>query len=96
MNFNSPNDFYQFLTRSGLSGLSPETQNLVSCMDALSRMCACDPQEAKQAKLGQCKQHYLAFASKAQGFSNSLLSKTNNEMRICFYLNKQLISTINR
>lgn len=96
MNFNSPNDFYSFLVGNGLSGISPETQNLVACMDILSRMCACDPAEAKQAKFNQCKQNYIAFASRAQSFSMSLFSKVQNDTRISFYLNNQLLASISR
>jgi len=96
MNFNSPNDAYHFLIGNKLVGLCPETQNLVACMDILIRMCACDPQEAKQARFNQCKQHYIAFASKARNFSSILLSKLGNDNRLNFYLNNQLLSTVSR
>ncbi len=95
MNFNTPNDCYHFLVGNGLVGLCPESQNLVACMDILSRMCSCDPAPAKQARMNQCKQHYIAFASRAGSFAAQLLSKTN-ETRINFYLNGQLLATITR
>jgi len=96
MNFNSPNDCYHFLVGNGLVGLCPETQNLVACMDILVRMCSCDPQDKKQARFNQCKQNYIAFASRAQSFSAQLLSKVPNDNRINFHLNNQLISTVVR
>jgi hypothetical protein len=95
MNFNSPSDCYHFLIGNGLVGLCAETQNLVACMDVLSRMCSCDPLSAKQAKMNQCKQNYIAFASRASNFTSILLSKTNNN-RITFYLNGQILVTITR
>lgn len=96
MNFNTPNDFYHFLVGNGLVGLCPETQNLVSCMDVLMRMCSCDPQDKKQAKFNQCKQSYVAFATRAQTYSSRLFGKLSNETRINFYLNNQLLSSLIR
>jgi hypothetical protein len=95
MNVNNPNELYHFLIGNGLVGICPEAQNLVACMDILSRMCACDPPEAKQARLNQCKQHYVAFAARASGYSATLLTKTNDN-RIHFYLNGQLIGSVAR
>lgn len=95
MNFNNPGDLYHFLVGNALVGICPEAQNLVACMDILSRMCSCDPPQAKQDKMNQCKQHYIAFASRAQGYSPTLLSKINDN-RMSFYLNNQLIGTVSR
>lgn len=95
MNINSPNDCYHFLIRNGFVGLCPETQNLVACMDILTRMCACDPAEAKQARYNQCKQNYIAFAGRAQNYAGTLFSKVNDS-RITFCLNNQPISTVTR
>jgi len=95
MNFNSPNDCYHFLVGNGLVGLCPESQNLISCMDILSRMCSCDPAEAKQTRFNQCKQNYISFAGRSQNFAAQLLSKANDN-RINFYLNNQLLATIVR
>jgi hypothetical protein len=95
MNINSPNDLYHFLVGNGMVGICPEAQNLVTCMDILVRMCACDPPQSKQARLNQCKQHYVAFASRAQNFSYLLLSKANDN-RMQFYLNNQMIASITR
>jgi len=96
MNFNSPNDCYHFLVGNGLVGLCPETQNLVACMDILTRMCSCDPANAKQNRFNQCKQNYIAFAGRAGNFTTQLLSKVQNETRISFYLNGQMLSTVSR
>jgi len=96
MNFESPQDCSRFLVGNGLVGLCPETQNLVACMDILVRMCACDPAEKKQARYNQCKQNYIAFASRATGFSSVLLSKCPNDNRINFYLNGQLLCSVTR
>ena len=95
MNFNSPNDCSHFLVGNGLVGLCPETQNLVACINILSRMCACDPAPKKQARFNQCKQHYITFANRASGFAAEMLSKANCN-RINFYLNNQLLVTITR
>ena len=95
MNINGPTDLNGFLIGNGIVGICPEGQNLVACLDVLSRMCACDPPEAKRARYNQCQQHYVNFASRAQSFAGTLLSKTN-ESRIQFYLNNQLIATIIR
>jgi hypothetical protein len=95
MNINGPNDLYNFLIRNGLAGMCPESQNLVTCMDILVRMCACEPPQAKQDRYNQCKRHYTAFACRSQNFAYTLLSKTNDN-RIQFYLNNQIISTLSR
>ena len=95
MNISSPNDLNNFLIGNALVGMCPETQNLVACMDMLSRMCACDPPQAKQAKANQCKQHYISFVSRAQSFSSILLSKANDN-KMSFHLNGQLIGNISR
>ena len=94
MKINSPNEAYHFLKNNGLSGLCQESQQLIACMNILSRMCSCDPIESRKAKFNQCTQHYIAFASKAPSFSGALLNKINGERRITFYLNNQLISNI--
>lgn len=95
MNINSPNDLYNFLKGNGIVGVCPEAQHMVACMDSLIRMCACDPPQAKQTKFNQCKQYYIAFASRAQNFAYTLLAKTTDN-RIQFHLNGQIISTITR
>ena len=95
MNINSPNELHHFLVGKGITGICPEAQHLVTCMDILSRMCACDPQAAKQARFNQCRQHYIAFASRAQSIAHLIFPKID-EVRIQFYLNNQLISIINR
>lgn len=95
MNINSPNDAYRFLVSNNIIGICPEAQNLVTCMDALSRMCACDSAEAKQQRFNQCAQNYIAFAKRAAGFSGVLLAKAQDS-RISFLMNGQQISTYTR
>ena len=95
MNMAGPNDLYHFLVGNGLVGICPEAQHMVACMDVLIRMCACDPQKAKQDRLNQCRQHYIAFVSKSPNFAIPLLTKANDN-RMQFYLNNQLIATITR
>ena len=90
-----PEDLRNFLIGNGIVGICPEAQNLVACMDMLARMCACDPSQAKQAKLNQCKQYYIGFASRASSFASTLLSKANDS-RMDFYLNNQMIASITR
>jgi len=96
MNINSPQDACKFLITYRLLGLCSETQNLVSCMDALSRMCSCDTQEAKNNKFNQCKQNYISFVSKSNVFKNEIFSKLSGENRINFSFNGQPIGTICR
>jgi len=96
MNFNAPSDVNGWLLGNGLVGLCPETQNLITCMDMLSRMCPCDSSDAKTKRFNQCKQHYIAFASRAQSFSPQLFSKAPNENKFCFFLNNQLLSSVTR
>ena len=95
MIFKGPEDLRHFLIGNGIIGICPEAQNLVACMDILARMCACDPPQSKQAKYNQCKQHYIAFASKSSSFAAMLLSKVNDS-RVDFYLNNQMIASITR
>lgn len=95
MNINNPNDLYQFLLNNALSGVSPEAQGFVSCMNILLKMCSCDPAQAKIARYNQCTQNYIAFVSKSPSISGILLSKANDS-RISFYLNGQLLSSIIR
>lgn len=95
MNINNAQEMYGFLIGHGLAGLCPESQNLVSCMDFLSRMCSCESTQAKASKYHQCMQSYVGFASRAQNYSNRLLSSAN-DVRMSFYLNNQLIGSISR
>ena len=90
-----PEDLRNFLIGNGIVGICPEAQNLVACMDMLARMCACDPPQAKQAKLNQCKQYYIGFASRASSLSPTLLSKANDGI-MDFYINNQMIASIRR
>ena len=95
MNIMSPIELSKFLSTNGIVGVCQEAQNLVACIGVLSRMCACDPPAAKQAKAAECTRHYVAFASKAGSFSALLMSKTADN-RIIFYSNGQIIGGINR
>lgn len=95
MNISSPIELVKFLSSKGIVGVCPEAQNLVACIDALSRICACDPLIAKQMKVAECNRHYVAFVSRASNFSALLMSKTTDN-RIIFYSNGQIIGNVNR
>lgn len=95
MNINSPNELYRFLVGNGLTGICPEAQNLVSCMNVLVRMCSCEPSSVKQSKYNECTQHYINFIKKSGSFSSILLQKAN-ENRINFSINNQMIASIHR
>jgi hypothetical protein len=95
MNINNPNEACSFLVGNGIVGCCQESQNLVACMDILSRMCACDPIEAKRNRYNQCIQNYTSFASRAQSVASIILSKANTN-RVNFYLNGQLIGAVCR
>jgi hypothetical protein len=95
MRINSPNEMYQFVITHGLTGLAPELQALVICLDEYARMCSCDPEATRLAKYNQCKDHYVNFASKAYMFSGALLSKiTDNNLML--YFNNQLLAIVSR
>jgi hypothetical protein len=95
MTINGPKELHGFLVGNNLVRLSPEAQNLVACVDILSRMCACDPPQAKTARWNACMQCYIGFASRASNVATALFQKTNDP-RISFYLNGQLIGEISR
>lgn len=89
MNINGPAELCGFLAGNGLSSLCP---SLINCMDTLSRMCACDPPQAKQARYNQCVQAYIGFAKTAQSYSSILHPKVGNA-KILFFNNGQLIGS---
>ena len=95
MMIKSPQELCSFIVGNGLVGMCPESQGLVACMDILSRMCACDPVQAKTARFNQCRQLYINFVSRASDFGPTLFSKANDN-RISFYLSNQLLREINR
>lgn len=95
MNISGPQECYHFLVGNALVGLCPESQNMVVCIDHLSRMCPCDPAPAKQSKFNQCMALYAAFASKAPNFKGQLFSKVP-ENRIQFFLNGQMVGSVCR
>lgn len=95
MNINNPNECYRFFIGNGLGSICPEAQNLVACMNVLSRMCSCDPPQVKRIKVNECNHHYTSFVAKSKSFSSTLLQKANDN-RINFYLNNQLIGSITR
>ena len=92
MNINGPAELCGFLAGNGLSSLCP---SLINCMDTLSRMCACDPPQAKHARYNQCVQAYIGFAKTARGMAATLVSKVSDG-RITFYLNGQVIGAVSR
>lgn len=95
MRINSPNEMYQFITVHGLTGIAPELQALVICLDQYSRMCSCDPEASRMAKFNECKQHYINFAGKAYMFAGSLLACIP-ENTLTLYLNNQLLAIVTR
>ena len=95
MNINSPKEMYQFLISNGISGISSETTNLISCMDSLLRMCPCDDAKIKNAKYNMCIQHYISITLRINSISAILLSKANDN-RIIFFLNGQKIGSVSR
>ena len=95
MRISSVNDFYHFISAQGLSGLSPEVRNLISCMESFGRMCPCDPPEARDSQFNMCKKLYVGFARKANGFKSQLMMKTP-DASIEFSNDGQYITTVSR
>lgn len=95
MNINSPQELYGFLIGNALVGICPESQNLILCIDSLSRMCPCDPSEFKTAKYNHCIALYVNFVHRSQSLSGMLFQKVKDN-RIQFFLNGQLIGQSSR
>ena len=92
MKINGPSECFQFIRNSGLVNLCPTLTSFNTCMEEASRMCNCDPQTIRQAKVNQCKILYSNFVNlEAAGFKNELLSKiSGNSLEFwvdnkCFY-----------
>ena len=95
MNINGPSELYNFVKANNISNIAPEVSSMIFCLDSLSKMCACDPPEAKTGKYNQCKELYINFVSKSKNYSSILLSKCKDG-RINFYINNQYITCITR
>ena len=95
ISINGPQELYHFLVGHALVGINPEAQQLVLCIDSLSRMCMCDPAPLKQNKFNQCKSLYTNFVQKCLGSASLLLNKAGTN-RIVFLLNGQQIGSICR
>ena len=95
MRIGNVNDFFQFIRAHGLQGISPETQNLVSCMEAFGRMCPCDPPATRDNQFNTCKRLYIMFARKASAYKSQLMSKTN-DATIEFSSDGQYVATVSR
>ena len=95
MNINGAGDLYHFLVGHGLSRMCSETQNFVTAMETLSRMCACDPAAAKAAQAHICNAQYVNFCCRAQSHAPTILEKVG-QTKIYFYNNGQLIGSVGR
>lgn len=88
-------EFFHFSKKNGLQGLAPEIQALIKCLEEYGNLCACDSAEVKQTKFNQCKNFYLAFASRAVNHKAVLISKVADG-HLSLYNDKQLLVSLNR
>ncbi len=95
MNINNISDFYQFIRSSGLINLTPVVTAFIVCMEEYGRLCPCDPQETRNAKLASCKAFYITFLSRVSPHRQTLLSKTADNS-IVFANDHQYITTLSR
>lgn len=95
MRINSAIEFFHFARGNGFSNISPEVSALIQCIEEFGRMCPCDPQATRDAKMGHCKALYSGFLLRAPQFKDALLSKvSDNVLILC--ADGQVITTINR
>jgi hypothetical protein len=95
MRISNVKDFYHFIAAHGLTGLNTETQSMISCMESYGRMCPCDPPATREAQFNRCKQLYIGFARKANGYKNQIMAKIP-DASIEFSNDGQYISTVSR
>ena len=95
MKINNVLDFYNFIKNNGLINLNPETSAIYKCVEEYSRMCACDPPAARNAKLSQCRTSYINFAHRASQFKDVLLLKTNDST-LTFCIDGQVLVHLTR
>lgn len=95
MRINNAIEFFHFIRGNGLTNICPDTTALVQCMEEYSRMCNCDPEAARSAKLNNCKRIYSTFLSKSSQFKDILLSKiSDNVLILC--VDGQIVTTLSR
>lgn len=95
MKINDAISFFHFVKNNGLINLCPEVAVFIRCMDEYSRMCSCDPEPARRAKIEQCRSLYSNFLSRSPQYKNELLSKTgDNALVLCF--DGQTVVTLTR
>ena len=76
MKINNITDFFHFARNNGFANSHPEISAFVRCMEECSRMCPCDPQASRVAKVNLCKGIYINFVShKAVEFKNLFMTK---------------------
>lgn len=95
MKINNIGEFLHFVRNTGLIRLSDETQSFVNCMEEYDRLCNCDSDSVKMAKINQCKSLYTIFVSKSSQYKAELLSKVSDG-HITFSSDGQLITTLRR
>jgi len=95
MKINNLTEFFHFIRNNGLSNIHPEIVTFSRCMEEFGRMCPCDPQTAKSAKIGQCKSLYVNFIPRASQFKDLFLSKVSDNV-VEFYNDGQNLLTLTR
>jgi hypothetical protein len=78
MKINNCIEFFHFVRSNGLVNMHPEVNAFSRCVEEYGRMCPCDPQAAREAKINQCKAIYLNFMHRAPQFRDLFLSKVSD------------------
>jgi hypothetical protein len=95
MKINNVGEFYNFVINNGLATLSPELSSLQMCMSEYGRLCNCNNSQTKNAKLQQCKLHYINFIKNVNSHRHVLLSKTTDSS-IIFCNDGQQLDVLHR
>jgi len=95
MRINSIAEFLNFVRSNGLTNIAPDVAAFTRCMEEFQRMCPCDPDAAKRAKIGQCRAMYINFVNRSAQFKDALLSKSPDGT-ITFGVDNQVITTLSR
>lgn len=96
MRINGQAECFQFIRNAGLINLCPELAAFNNCMEEMGRMCNCDPESVRRAKVDQCKTIYSNFVSiQSNNFKNQLLSKVADNC-LDFWIDGRHLSTICR
>lgn len=84
MKINNSTEFFHFIKNQGLINLSPEVSQFVQCVEQQMRMCPCDSETVRRAKVEQCRRLYSVFLSRASTFKEQLLVKcVDNSLVLC-------------